>query len=64
MSDRNKAVFAIFKSRAQAERGIELLKIDGFMNLDISVLLPNISGSQDFIHSKESKAPEGAQRLK
>ena len=55
-----KAVFGIYRSRGAADNGVETLKNNGFRMSDISVLLPQESGSQDVIHSKESKAPEGA----
>jgi len=56
----HKAVFGIFKSRGATENGVATLKNNGFRVSDISVLLPQESGSQDVIHTKESKAPEGA----
>jgi hypothetical protein len=40
--------------------GVENLKSAGFSNRDISVLLPESSGSRDFAHEKGTKAPEGA----
>jgi hypothetical protein len=55
-----KAVFGIYRSRGAADNGVETLKNNGFRMSDISVLLPQESGSQDVIHLKESKAPEGA----
>lgn len=56
----NKALFGIYKSRGAAENAVETLKANGFRVSDISVLLPQVSGSQDVVHTKESKAPEGA----
>ncbi len=58
--ENSKAVFGIYKSRGAAENGLETLKNNGFHLDDISLLLPQRTGSQDFIHTKESKAPEGA----
>ena len=55
-----KAVFGIYKTHAEIEIAIESLKAHGFEASDISVLLPDIEGSQDFGLSKGSKAPEGA----
>ena len=55
-----KAVFGIYRSRGAADNGVETLKNNGFRVSDISVLLPQESGSQDVVHTKESKAPEGA----
>src|SRR4030095_11077898 len=36
------------------------LKLAGFSNNDISVLLPDKQGTRDFAHEKNTKAPEGA----
>jgi hypothetical protein len=59
MTDKKKAVFGIYGTEAQAERGVEDLLTAGFSNDDISVLLPNNQGSRDFAHEKSTKAPEG-----
>lgn len=56
----HKAIFGIYKSRGAAENGVTTLKNNGFRVSDISVLLPQEAGSQDVVHTKESKAPEGA----
>jgi hypothetical protein len=40
--------------------GLEALKTAGFRNTDISVLLPENAGTKDFVHQKDTKAPEGA----
>lgn len=55
-----KAVFCIAKNIDQAIVIVERLKLAGFSNNDISVLLPDKSGTQDFAHEKHTKAPEGA----
>ncbi len=55
-----KAVFCIANTYAQAERIIDALKLAGFSNNDISVLLPDTQGTKDFAHEKNTKAPEGA----
>jgi hypothetical protein len=55
-----KAVFCIAKNIDQAEIIVDRLKLAGFSNNDISVLLPDKSGTQDFAHEKHTKAPEGA----
>ena len=55
-----KAVFCIAQTYAQAERIVDSLKNAGFMNNDISVLLPDKEGTRDFAHEKSTKAPEGA----
>lgn len=60
MTKNNKAIFGIFKSRGAAENGVATLQNNGFRMSDISLLLPQETGSQDFIHTKSTKAPEGA----
>jgi len=55
-----KSVFGILKSRDQAENVVDRLKGAGFSNEDISVLFPDTSGTRDFAHEQETKAPEGA----
>lgn len=54
------AVFCIAKERSQAEAIVERLKAAGFANTDISVLLPDTSGTRDFAHEQNTKMPEGA----
>ncbi|MEP7152962.1 MAG: general stress protein [Nitrospira sp.] len=56
----SKAVFGIATTYAQAETIVDSLKIAGFSNNDISVLLPDKDGTRDFAHEKNTKAPEGA----
>ena len=60
MSEKNTAVFGIYTNYTTVEMGVESLKSAGFSNRDISVLLPESSGSRDFAHEKGTKAPEGA----
>lgn len=60
MDSKNKVVLGIYQSRSQVERAVDSLKADGFSASDISVLMPDSSGSQDFAHTKGTKAPEGA----
>ena len=55
-----KAVFGIVSDYFAAERIVGLLKDAGFSNNDISVLLPDKSGTRDFAHEHNTKAPEGA----
>lgn len=54
------AVYCIANNRTQAETIVEKLKIAGFPSTDISVLLPDTSGTRDFAHEKNTKLPEGA----
>ena len=55
----NTSVYGIFKTRSSVESAVDQLKADGFQSHDISVLMPNKEGSQDFAHDKDTKAPEG-----
>lgn len=54
------AVFGIFETRSSLESAVNALKGSGFSNSDISALLPDSAGSQNFAHEKGTKAPEGA----
>ncbi|MDB4985960.1 MAG: hypothetical protein JWN04_1138 [Myxococcaceae bacterium] len=57
----NKAVIGIVESRAQAEAVVETLRVTQHIRVgDISVLLPDTQGTQDFAHEHHTKAPEGA----
>ncbi len=58
--DDHKAVFGIYANRAAVESGVDRLKMDGFASSEISVLMPNPGGSEQFAHEKATKAPEGA----
>jgi len=60
MAGKNTAVFGIYSNRMGAENAVDRLKMDGFRNTDISVLLPENEGTKDFAHQKNTKAPEGA----
>jgi hypothetical protein len=42
------------------ETAVDRLKTEGYRNTDISVLFPQNSGTKDFAHEKNTKAPEGA----
>jgi hypothetical protein len=55
----NKSIFCIATSVNQAERIVERLQASGFPSSDISVLLPDTSGTGDFGHVKSTKASEG-----
>lgn len=60
MSEKNKVVLGIYKTRADVERAVTALKLDRFTTNDVSVLMPDKEGSQDFAHTKGTKSPEGA----
>ncbi len=55
----NTAVFGIYASVSGAELAIDDMKQAGFRLEDISVLLPENSGTKDFAFQKGTKAPEG-----
>ncbi len=60
MAGKNTSAFGIYPTRASVETAVDTLKQAGFRNTDISVLFPEGSGSKDFAHEKNTKAPEGA----
>lgn len=60
MAGKNTAVFGIYSTAGDVERGVDTLKAAGFRNTDISVLFPENAGTKDFAHEKNTKAPEGA----
>lgn len=55
-----KSVIGIVQSQERAELIVAELQRAGFSGSDISALLPNRRGSQDFAHENNTKAPEGA----
>ena len=55
-----KSVMCIVQNEGQAESIVSQLQTAGFSNNDISVLFPNKSGTKDFAHEHNTKAPEGA----
>jgi hypothetical protein len=57
---KNTAVFGIYRDRQHAEQGVDALRMAGFRNSDVSVLLPDNVGTKDFAHEKNTKVPEGA----
>ena len=57
---KNIAVYGIYPDRERVEIAVDALRDAGFRNTDISVLFPEGSGSREFAHEKETKAPEGA----
>jgi len=54
------SVICIAKTESQAIGIVDDLKAANFSNNDISVLLPDKSGTKDFAHEQHTKAPEGA----
>ncbi len=60
MNSKNISVYGIYKTRADVENAVERMRIAGFRNTDISVLFSENTGSKEFAHEKNTKAPEGA----
>ena len=60
MAGKNIAVFGIYHTRDAAEEAVNALRRTGFRNTDISALFPDNTGTKDFAHEKNTKAPEGA----
>jgi hypothetical protein len=60
MKSRNKAVFGIYGTPAQAEVAVQELLGAGFSSEDVSLLMPDQPSSRPLVAEKESKAPEGA----
>lgn len=56
----NTAVMGIVETQPQAEAILSNLESTGIRRGDISVLLPDKSGTKDFAHEHKTKAPEGA----
>lgn len=54
------AVYCIAQSWDQAETIVDGLRSAGFSPSEISVLMPDKSGTRDFAHEQNTKVPEGA----
>jgi hypothetical protein len=54
-----KAVIGIVNSLAATETIVDRLRVAGFTGDNISVLMPDKSGTKDFAHEHATKAPEG-----
>jgi hypothetical protein len=60
MNNKKTAVFGLYPNVERAERAVDELVTARFDNADVSVLMSDKQGSQDFAHEKQTKAPEGA----
>lgn len=60
MSGENTAVFGIYLDMATMNQGLRELRAAGFRSTEVSVLVPENLGTKDFVHKKDTKAPEGA----
>lgn len=54
------AVFGLFNTRGELERAIDMLRVGGFREVDMSALLPEAGATAEVAHEKHTKAPEGA----
>ena len=54
------SVICIARTESQALNIVDELKASNFSNNDISVLFPDKTGTKDFAHEQNTKAPEGA----
>ncbi len=57
---KNKVVIGVVDAEIQAEKLVQHLGRVGFPTSDISVIFPDKSGTKDFAHEHNTKAPEGA----
>jgi hypothetical protein len=57
---KNIVVYGIYPSRIAVEKAVEHLKLNGFRNSDVSVLLSSANSPKDFAHQNSTKSPEGA----
>jgi uncharacterized membrane protein len=55
----SKSVFCIATTEGQAREIIDALRSQGFVDSEISVLLPDTAGTHDMGHVRATKAPEG-----
>lgn len=60
MATKNRAVFGIYSTTAEAERAVNELLQSGFSSQDVSVLMPDQQSTREFALHKDTKAPEGA----
>jgi hypothetical protein len=56
----DRAVICIVRNESTARDVVDRLRAAGFAGDDVSVLFPDQSGTRDFAHEKNTKAPEGA----
>jgi hypothetical protein len=59
MAGKNTSAFGLYRTQADVEYAVDLLRAEGFRKTDISVLLPENQGTKDFAMEKSTKAPEG-----
>jgi len=60
MEDKQKSVYGLYQTSAQAERAVEtIVTSGGFTHADVSVLIQDRQSTRDLAHEKHTKAPEG-----
>ena len=59
MPAKNIAAFGLYESQGAVEEAVARFRDAGFRNADISVLLPENTGSKELAHEHHTKAPEG-----
>ncbi len=59
MAAKNVGVFGIYSNYDGVQSGVAALRSAGFRRHDVAALVPEIEGSQDLVHEKRSKSPEG-----
>jgi hypothetical protein len=57
---KNTSVFGIYAIDTDLDQAVDELRMAGFLNTDVSVLVPENGGNKDLALEKNSKAPEGA----
>jgi hypothetical protein len=58
--DKKIAVLGLFDNRPALITAIDLLRVNGFRESDISALMPDAASTKEIAHEKHTKAPEGA----
>jgi hypothetical protein len=56
---RNISVFGIYAIDTDLNQGVDELRLAGFQNTDVSVLVPENGGNKDLALERNTKAPEG-----
>jgi hypothetical protein len=56
---KNISVFGIYAIDTDLNQGVDELRLAGFQNTDVSVLVPENGGNKDLALERNSKAPEG-----
>jgi len=60
MAGKNTAAFGVYRDTTSLSGALQALRTAGFRGTDVSVLMPENAGTKDFVHRKDTKAPEGA----